>query len=116
MQPIPDDATGDALKVIAEKGSDLTKPMKIDFFVAVPSKETGDKVALKARDLGFTTSVEMDDVDLDDDGMLWTCYCTKVLVPEYDEVVKIEQQLDSIAKEFGGHIDGFGTFGNAEGE
>jgi len=111
MKSIPDDATGDALRRIAETGSDLAKPMKIDFFVAVPSKDTGDKIALKARDLGFATSVEMDDEDLE-----WTCYCTKVLVPEYDEVVKIEHQLDSIAKEFGGHIDGFGTFGNAEGE
>jgi len=28
----------------------------------------------------------------------------------------IERQLDSIAKELGGHADGFGAFGNAEGE
>src|SRR5262249_31065674 len=111
MKPIPDDTTGDALRLIAERGSDLTKPMKMDFFIAVPSKGAGDRIALKARVLGFVTSVEQDD-----DGLKWTCYCTKVLVPEYSEVVKIERQLDSIAKEFGGYADGFGTFGNAEGE
>jgi Regulator of ribonuclease activity B len=79
--------------------------------VAVPSKDAGDQIALKVRALGFATSVELDDGDLE-----WTCYCTKVLVPEYSEVVKIEQQLDSIAKEFGGYADGFGSVGNAEGE
>ena len=28
----------------------------------------------------------------------------------------IERRLDSIAKELGGHADGFGAFGDAEGE
>src|SRR5262245_18594520 len=121
MKSIPDDTTGATLKVIAERGSDLTRPMKMDFFVAVPSKDAGDKVALKARVLGFATSVEKDDigpkdVGPDDKRLEWTCYCTKFLVPEYSEVVRIERQLDSIAKEFGGYADGFGTFGNAEGE
>jgi Regulator of ribonuclease activity B len=111
MKPIPNDATGNALKRFAKMGSDLTKPMEINFFVAVPSKEFGNKVALKAGELGFTTSVEQDDETLD-----WTCYCTKVLIPEYSEVVKVEQQLDSIATEFGGYADGFGSFGNAEEE
>ena len=109
MKPIPNDATGEALKLIAKNGSDLTKPLEMDFFIAVPSEGAGDKVALKARDLGFTASVELDDEDQE-----WTCYCTKVLIPEYSEIVKIEQKLDSIAKEFGGYADGFGTFGNAE--
>lgn len=109
MKPIPNDATGNALKRFAKMGSDLTKPMEMDFFVAVPSKDAGNKVALKVRELGFATIVEQDDETRN-----WTCYCTKVLVPEYSEVVKIEQQLDSVAKEFGGYADGFGSFGNAE--
>src|SRR5215475_3621297 len=116
MKPIPMDATGKTLREIAKRGSDLTKPMEVDFFVAVPSKDAGDRVAIKARVLGFVTSVEQDDHKPDDDGFEWTCYCTKVLIPEYSEVMKIERQLDSIAKEFGGYADGFGTFGNAEGE
>jgi hypothetical protein len=109
MKPIPEDATGKALRLIAKNGSDLTKPLEMDFFVAAPSEEAGGEVALKAGVLGFTTSVELDEEDQE-----WTCYCTKVLVPEYSEVVKIERQLDSIAKEFGGYADGFGAFGNAE--
>ncbi len=109
MNSIPNDETGQALKRFVQDGSDITKPMEMDFFVAVPSKDAGDKVALKVHELGFVTSVEQDSETHD-----WTCYCTKVFIPEYSEVVKTEQQLDSIAKEFGGYADGFGSYGNAE--
>src|SRR5689334_2226645 len=109
MKSIPDDATGDALRQLVEHGSDLSKPMEMDFFIAVPSKEAGDKVAIKAGELGFTTVVEQDD-ETDEEGHTpeWTCYCTKTLIPEYSEIIKIEEQLESIAKEFGGYSDGFG--------
>jgi regulator of RNase E activity RraB len=119
MKSIPDDPTGEALRQLMEHGSDLSKPMEMDFFIAVPSQEAGDKVAIKARELGFTTVVEQDD-ELDEEGHPpdhppeWTCYCTKTLIPEYSEIVKIEEQLGSIAEEFGGYSDGFGSFGNAE--
>jgi hypothetical protein len=32
MKPIPEDATGKALRLIAKNGSDLTKPLEMDFF------------------------------------------------------------------------------------
>lgn len=108
MIDIPNDATGDALREFVKNGSDLTKPMEIDFFVAVPSKKAGDEVVLRAKTLGFRVSLEQDTESGD-----WTCYCIKTLIPEYAEVVKIEQQLSTIAKPFGGYSDGFGSYGNA---
>jgi regulator of RNase E activity RraB len=109
MEPIPNDETGEALREILKNGSDLTRPMEIDFFVAVPSKKTGNQVALKAKALGFKISVEQDDETGD-----WTCYCTKTLIPEYSKVVKIEKQLSSISKVYGGYSDGFGSYGNVK--
>jgi hypothetical protein len=108
VENIPDDSTGKALKEYIRNGSDLRKPMKIDFFVAVPSEEQGKQVSLKARDLGFQTSVEKDEKTL-----AWTCYCTKTLIPQYSEVIKIENQLNSISRPYGGYSDGFGSYGNA---
>jgi Regulator of ribonuclease activity B len=105
---IPNDETGEALKLIASNGSDLNKPMEIDFFVAIPSKEKGDLIALKVRELGFDASVEQDDETLE-----WTCYCTKTLIPRYSEIIEIEQQLNSMSKPYGGYSDGFGSYGNA---
>ena len=85
---------------------DLSKPMEIDFFVAVPSKKSGNIVAEKIRNMGFKINVEQDDETGE-----WTCYCTKTLIPEYSEVVKIEKELTSIAQPYGGYADGFGSYG-----
>lgn len=102
------DATAAALQRIRDHGSDMSRPMAIDFFVAVPSKEAGDSVARRADALGFRTSVEQDSQTHD-----WTCYCTKTLVPELSAVIAIERELDEIGRLYGGHADGFGSFGNA---
>lgn len=103
-----DDATRQALERIAQDGSDLTRPLEMDFFVAVPSEDAGRRMADRVAGLGFDASVERDPEDGD-----WTCYCTKVLVPTYEAVVAIESQLDTLARHVGGYVDGFGTFGNA---
>ncbi|GFO57476.1 hypothetical protein GMSM_44830 [Geomonas sp. Red276] len=102
-----DEATRDALSGLQTTGSDLTKPLEMDFFVAVPSEIAGNNVALAAQHLGFRTSVEQDS-----DGE-WTCYCSKKLVPSYEEVRHLEKQLDSLARPFGGYSDGFGSYGNS---
>jgi hypothetical protein len=107
MVKIPDDATGQALKRLITAGSDLTKPMEVDFFIAVESKEEGDQIAAKVQDVGFKTSLKQDTVTLD-----WTCYCTKTIIPQYLEVIEIEQQLSSISELYGGYLDGFSSYGN----
>ena len=58
MTEFPDDDTGEALRQFKNQGFDLSKNMEIDFFVAVPSKEIGDKVSVEASRLGYITSVE----------------------------------------------------------
>ncbi|MCA9590947.1 MAG: ribonuclease E inhibitor RraB [Myxococcales bacterium] len=102
-------ATRVALERIAQDGSDLGRPLKTDFFVAVPDESSGRVMAARASDLGFDTSVE-EDAETGD----WTCYCSKVFIPAYQAVVAIESKLDLLAREIGGYTDGFGTFGNAD--
>lgn len=108
MIKLPNDDTGRALHNVQLDGSDLTKPMEMDFFVAVPSKEAGEKVAIEVEKHGFNVSLEQDDEFKE-----WTCYCSSTLIPEYNEVVRIERELDTIAKKYGGYSDGFGTYGNS---
>lgn len=104
-----DEATKAALYRIAKDGSDLNRPLKMDFFVAVPDEMAGHNVAARASECGFDTSVEQDSESGE-----WTCICSKVLVPSYEEVVSIELKLESLAHDVGGYADGFGTFGNAD--
>jgi hypothetical protein len=108
MTAIPDDETGEALRLIEENGSDLSQPMEMEFFVAVPSEEAGREIARRAEALGFDALVEYDEEDA-----AWTCYCVKTMIPAYEAVVGVEKQLGALAEPFGGYADGFGSFGNA---
>lgn len=110
---IPDDDTGAALRRLVARGSDLKRPMQVDFFVAVPTQAAGEQVAKRANAFGFTTTVEQNEAEDGEDTLPWICCCTKTMVPRYDEVVKIEEQLEVIGREVGGYADGFGSFGNA---
>lgn len=109
MNQFPEDETGDALNQFQQNGFDLSQAMEIDFFIAVPSKKSGDQVAIKGEKFGFKVSVEKDEETGE-----WTCYCAKTLIPEYYEVVRIEKELDSIAIPYGGYADGFGSYGNSQ--
>jgi len=91
----------------ADGGSDMTLPMEMDFFIAVPAEMDGLKIGKSTEVLGFKVEVKNDSDSGD-----WTCYCTKVIIADYSTVVEIEQQLDAIAKNFGGYADGFGSYGN----
>jgi len=42
---LPDDADGNALRLVADSGVDLSRPMDIDFVVAVPDRQAGEAVA-----------------------------------------------------------------------
>lgn len=109
METIPHDETGAAIRQWAMEGSDITKPMKIDFFVALPSQSSGSSFASDKELAGFIVSVEEDA-----DTKKWTCYCTKVIVPTYSNIVEIERQLAAVAARYGAELDGFGSFGNSE--
>jgi hypothetical protein len=108
---LPNDSDGDALRSLISDGSDLAKPMSIDFAVAVPDANAGNSVAAAARPLGFQTDV-YHNIETDS----WTCYCTKTMIPGYEDIVAIQGQLDDLSRPFGGKSDGWGSFGNADRE
>lgn len=108
--PYDDEGDGDALRRLLRDGSDLSKPMEIDFCILTPDEETGRKIAALAAPLGYQVKVSDNEFN---DG--WTCYCTRTLVPDYDTIIEIQATLDAIARPFGGKIDGWGSFGNAPG-
>ncbi len=109
MEPdsLPGDATGDALRRVMADGSDLTKPMVLDFQLDVPSEKAGSIIAEKARPLGFIVKV------YEDEGA-WTVECSRTMVATHAAITRIEEQLDEIARPHGGYSDGWGTFGNCE--
>ena len=111
----PHDADGDALRRVAADGSDMSKPMDIDFQVAAPDEATAERVADEASELGYRISIYFDDDDIENAGYPWTCECTKSMVPTYDALLAAQAELDAIARPLGAYVDGWGTFGNAGG-
>ena len=87
----------------------MTKPMEIDFVIAVESKESGESIADKISPIDYSVNLRYDE-DYD----TWNCYCTKIMVAEYDEIVRIQKELDAFSRPLGGYSDGWGTYGNIE--
>jgi hypothetical protein len=104
----PNDGDGDALRRLARDGNDMTRPMEIDFAVAVPNEAAGLAVAKVVEGLGYRTDVARDEETGD-----WTCYCSRSMVPTYAALADAQRELDRVAKPLGGASDGWGTFGNA---
>jgi regulator of RNase E activity RraB len=104
----PNDADGEALRRIVADGSDLSKPMFINFHVAVPDEGSAKELANVARKLGYRVRV-YDSIECT---LPWTCECSTRMLATYESVVAIQDELAEISKPFGGLSDGWGTFGN----
>ena len=104
----PADADGDALRNIASCGSDMSKPMLVNFQVAVPSESKANELAEVAYKLGYRISL------YESPGCIlpWTCECSSRMLLTYEAVISIQEELGKISKEFEGIPDGWGSFGN----
>src|ERR1043165_1536993 len=111
MGDYPNDADGDALRGVVESGSDMDKPMYIDFQVAVPSEAAGISLAGVASSLGYRTEVYASPKCR----LGWTCQCSTRMLATYAGVIAIQKELAEISRELGGIPDGWGTFGNKPG-
>ena len=107
----PDDADGEALRRLAAGGSDLSRPMLVDFQVAVPDEASANGLADVAQGLGYRVSV----YGSPKCALPWTCECSTRMPATYESVLVVQTELAEISKPFGGIPDGWGTFGNAPG-
>jgi regulator of RNase E activity RraB len=104
----PNDSDGGTLRGVLEDGSDMAKPMFIDFQVAMPTEESANALADRARKLGYRTSV----YDSPECRLPWTCQCSTRMLATYAGVIAIQAELAALSAPFGGFTDGWGTFGN----
>ena len=110
MDQVPNDADGDALRRLVHTGSDLTKPMFVDFQVAVPDEESAKGLAEVAADLGYRVKI----YDSAECKLPWTCERSTRMLATYQAVIAMQEELSEISKPFGGFPDGWGSFGNGQ--
>lgn len=58
---LPNDSDGDALRRLIKHGSDLSKPMKIDFAMDVPDDSSGSAFASIVIQKGFKPELSQDE-------------------------------------------------------
>ncbi|MCA9162660.1 MAG: ribonuclease E inhibitor RraB [Pirellulaceae bacterium] len=119
MTTYPDDADGAVLASLAAHGVDMSAPLVIEFAVAAPDEASAHSIGQALAEAGYDAEVEYDEGEPDEDGMLdeedeefgpsWTVYVDIEMVPEYDELMRIQAELDRIARPLGGNSDGWGV-------
>jgi regulator of RNase E activity RraB len=105
---LPNDSDGDALRGLIERGSDLSKPMLIDFQISVHTEAAAEAIGDGARKLGYHVRIYQFPEIRED----WTCECSTRMLATYDGVIAVQRELGEISIGFGGYPDGWGTFGN----
>jgi hypothetical protein len=120
MSPYPDDDDGAALADLAAHGVDMTTPLVFEFAIDVPDEATATAVHAALIQHGYQADIEYDsgeadeygDIDPEDEelGPSWTVYAKNVtLLPTYQELTRVQAELERIASPLGGHSDGWGT-------
>ena len=101
---IPSDENGHVLRRMVEHGDDLTVPRPIDFEHVLPNSRAAEEMARRARDLGFEARVLRR-------GLLSRgrdVTCTREMLPTHAAITETERALAAVARELGGHEDGWG--------
>ncbi len=101
----PNDADGDALRSLYKNGLDFKKQQSVEFFVAVPDQATGEKLSQVLKGEGFNCFLEQDDETEE-----WACSCSKRMLLNYNDLIKMQNKLDNLSKPHGGYSDGWGVF------
>lgn len=96
------------MRRFVDDGSDLSKPMTIDFQVAVPDEIAANGLAETAYKLSYRVRMYASP----ECSLPWTCECSTRMLASYDGVIAIQSELARLAAPFGGQPDGWGSFGN----
>lgn len=97
------DENAEVLKGIAARGTDLSVPRLVDFAHVFFSEAEALRFKDAAKKAGHQVSVEKDA-----SGDLWDVIASSKIVPSVERLTRIEEELDGLARSFGGQADGWG--------
>lgn len=97
------DENAEVLEGIAARGTDLTIPREVDFAHVFFSEAEARQFKDAARRAGHQVSVEQDE-----SGALWDVVASCKIVPSVEQITRTEEELDALARSFGGQADGWG--------
>lgn len=101
----PKDEDGQVLKMLYKRGVNFNQLHEVDFFIAVPNQDCGEKVLSEVKKLGLTCELQYEE-EFEE----WTCICSKEMLLNYEDIVEIQNDLNELSRGLGGYVDGWGTF------
>lgn len=105
----PDDADGDALRRVASHGADMSRPMRIEFTIAVPTVECARSLAERIATIGFSP-----DLYVDEETGSVSLYCARSMLATYEGVIEAQVELNKLCEPVGANCDGWMTAGNRQ--
>lgn len=113
MTDYPNDADGDVLRSLAAKGVDLTQPRLIEFYCYAATSLIAEKISEKLTALGFKCDIFEDDDEGATDDTRISVYAGRVMVPSYQGVTQVQNELNILLKEYETYCDGWATLVDA---
>lgn len=101
----PRDEDGEVLNMLYKQGADFSKKHIVDFFIAVPNQDSGEKIIDRLKVLGLNCELDFNE-EFED----WTCTSSKEMFLVYEDIVEMQKDLNTLSEGFGGYTDGWGTF------
>lgn len=99
-----DDWDSKLIERLRRSGADPFRPVEVDFFVAVPSRDKADQVAERLRAEGFSTDVRelADSAD-----QPWSVHAMRSMQLNVNGIREVSTRLRALAAEAGGRYDGW---------
>lgn len=99
-----DDWDTKLIERLRRSGVDPFRPVEVDFFVALPSREAADSVAARLRVDGFEVDIRpmADSVDHP-----WSVHALKPMSLNVHAIREVSTKMRAIAAETGGRYDGW---------
>jgi hypothetical protein len=82
----------------------MNKPHAIEYYVYFKTKTSATKARALIRKKGFHVELLTDS-----SAKRWICLSIREMLPRYEAIQTIKKKLNSLAKPFSGHCDGWGT-------
>lgn len=104
-----DSGNADAIRRLAEDGSDLSRPMPVEFVAMLAGPCDVGEIGEAVERLGYEVEFYRDE---EEDAL--ECVCTRTMLVSEGSIAACERELSELFERFGAELDGWGSFGNAE--
>ena len=113
-----DEGDLDAISQLVALGVDVTRTQPIEFHIAAPNSNAATLIQVALKSAGIHSSIYHDEGDPDSSGMIvpddrafgpsWTVTALIPIIPSLPELLRVQSEMNDIAKLFSGYSDGWG--------